>query len=161
MLPTPVRPPPHLPFAVRLCRAREGPARPLPPARSDGWLAGQRGDEAPERGKMESWVPCRAARERTGRMSGLHCQAAGSGPSSRFRAMTALSSCWRMPLGWPGCSPPAGAAGLAWAPAGPAEAWSALQACTSRMRAGSPMSRQETEGRVVRLVPHSIGHERA
>jgi hypothetical protein len=28
-------------------------------------------------------------------------------------------------------------------------------------RAGSPISRQETEGRVVGLVPHSIGHERA
>ena len=34
VLPAPVQPPPRLAFAVRLCRAREGPARPLPPARS-------------------------------------------------------------------------------------------------------------------------------
>jgi len=33
--------------------------------------------------------------------------------------------------------------------------------CASMMRAGSPISQQETEGRVVGLVPHSIGHERA
>jgi len=26
--------------------------------------------------------------------------------------MTALPNCWRMPPGWPGCSPPAGVAGL-------------------------------------------------
>jgi len=110
-------------------------------------------------GKIGSWVPCRAARQQKGRRSGLRCRTAGSGPSSRFRAMTALPSCWHTPPGWPGCSPSAGAAGLAWAPAGPAEAWSALPGCASRMLTGNPMNRQETERCVVRLVPHSIGHE--
>jgi hypothetical protein len=30
---------------------------------------------------------------------------------------------------------------------------------TSKMLAGSPVNRQETEGCLVRLVPHSIGHD--
>jgi hypothetical protein len=130
--------------------ARSGPA---------GW--GKRGDEGPGQGKIVSWVPCRAARQQAGLGSGLRCRAAGSGPSSRFRVMTALPSCCRTPPGWPGCSPRAGAAGLAWARAGPAEARSALPGCAGRMRACSPVRRREAGGCVASLVPHGIGHERA
>ena len=73
-------------------------------------------------------------------MSGLRCQAAGIRPVVLVPGDDGVTELWRMPPGWPGCSPPAGAAGLAWAPAGPAEAWSALPGCASRMRAGSPMA---------------------
>jgi hypothetical protein len=94
-------------------RAGHGKARPALSACAVRTVRpGLRAREVPEQGKMGLWVPCRAARQRTGRGSGLRCQAAGSGPSSPFQAMTALPNCWRMPPGWPGCSPPAGAAGL-------------------------------------------------
>jgi hypothetical protein len=44
-------------------------------------------------GKIELWVPFRAARRQAkGRTSGWRCRAVGSGRSSRFPAMTAPSS---------------------------------------------------------------------
>jgi ketosteroid isomerase-like protein len=66
----------------------------------------------------------------------------------------------RMVSGGTNNSPPAGTACPAWAPAGPAEAWSASTGCANRRPTGSTMSPQETGGRVARLVPQSIGPER-
>src|SRR5581483_12346141 len=62
-----------------------------------------------------------------------------------------------MPPGWPGCAPPADAAGPGWARAGPAEARNAWLASAARRSARSKTTQKETNGLVctpgVRLLP--------